>query len=755
MPRPVGDPAFRSLLGVKRFADTLGDCLHDVGHEEAGQQVSHYWDDDSLYLPIRGVLAFDDNSKQETSDRLTQSLFSAGFLGPVRLLGAHRSELLGQISKWSHREPPKASLDSQVDQFLAREPARKVMQVLGDIDTLTKESAALPDEKISEIIKQLASLEADSFSIIEASWGTWRTRLALLLDGGLLTLDLEGPDPASAAPDPKFEVFAQEIARERQGGRSLATALDAAALTHLARVCEDVREGSTTELPRFFTSSINLQTLFRKNRHWQDEFRYYYEDRGERRRGYAWRDSHYYYMRSVYPALRIGNNRRIASTEEPTIGTLRTLHEDLIAALEYGSAQTLELVTEYQLPGDRTLAQQIEGFDSHQMAEIWLQYGGHEELPDRLSGLPRLAQFGAAPVTQKVAGEIEVAYLRHLGHELSDRALSLQIIDRVSQASSEFEHANFSEPLSLNEDLGSIRWGLEYATADDLVTLQPRLGRDSDSDAEMGDKGGRGHRELLQLYSVSYLASNNASAERAIAVLIGLEAFDLAHRLLDRIETADSEAIFLMRMVATIGKRGHRTESQLQHASGIVRSRWNSLSKAEQQRYSIGYGYLGYTIWSFMAQGGAWRGSAPRGDESELLAWSQSVVQRSLDERLRDSDSSMSDLWIAYAVNHLVYVATMSDSITDKIEDMASDFELVAKKLDNYRFLDTVGCYLASQSRKLAGIGGDQIAHQQALSLLERALTHLDRAVQLARSDLEVRQHRDAARSRLLKLRQN
>lgn len=721
---------------ARQFATVLRMALDDIALEKSGYELVHLWDDDSLYLPIRGALGYESSMPQDPNSRVAQALFSGGFVGSVSMLAAHRAELVGHIARWSLDSPKSSHANEQVRRLIASPAAQELMNAARLLTNVPTHS----ETAVHEVIRRFAQLPRESLVVLEAVWGDWRTRLQEFVDVEHLKLDPVGPTVEQAVQQPLFEQISSAVAGMRDPQRSLSTAVDAASLTSLALLCGEARNGAKL-VPRYFTSSRSLQRTAARHPWLRHEFQTSGgESNGEPRD--AWVPPEYYLLRATVPSLaRPGIEPTVKDVPSLELEQLKTLSIELETALRGGSEAVADLLEQYDLTGDSSVSELVSNVRAVQQTQIWIEYSRRDVLPERFEALRDLQRFGAARLLSKSV-ELQTEVLNLLEGELRDRTLSLDILESVNEVARHFERVKAGHPLSLTEDLGSVRWGLEYSGVEDSVTLSAASGSSSNHLAE-----------ILRFYDVGHLRNNDHAARRALAVLIGLDQFSLAHRLANvLVQPESSNELFLLRTVAAVGASGHRSESSLNNLANLVKSQYAALDVESQSRLALGYAYAAFSIWQFQAHGGAWREfrSSYSGD---LARWSVDVVWEAFRRSLQNDGTSTSDLSLAYAVNHVVYVCTVANLAFSDLEDLAESLERIARKLDSYRLLDTVGYYRLKKGQALPA--ANPVAEHYKWRTLRRAVKLLRRAHTLLESDADVQAHLDEALSSLASFERN
>jgi hypothetical protein len=710
-------PSHTPLTKIREFATILDQAVQDALLDQSGQgRVTHLWDDDSLYLPLRGFVSLGESHQQQPSDMVAQALFASGFLGTVSLLAPHRSELLAHIATWAReRSMTEAAFKAKAREFLRRPEVSAVQNIA---ESLTQVDD-LDEESVERALERLRALEPLSFVYVEALSGGWIRRVKRLVDESqLLDLSLLGPPTESLLASDNFNRLAERLSHQRGGTRPLSTAIDAAALTSLMAMTEDVRTGQSDIHPRFFTSSPTLKRLYAQEPWVRQALEYHLGSRHHQSTSStAWRESTYYYLRALFPALRLdaaaGEKSEGASLDE-----LELLCSNLHEALGVGSSEALALVSDYKVQDDITLADLVTDLESSRMSRIWLRYS-KSVAENLLESLRAIGRVDDADKEHRVVETLEGEFVKKLQSELEERRLCVRMVDAIAGAITQLDRAGQQGYLSLRRDLAALRWGVQFDDERDRIALHTAAGSDA-------------YRELLQVYDIDVLRRDVTVAERTMAVLLGLEKFDLARDVLASIgDAVSSDSLNVMSMVARLGSKDSFNEDQLLFAVQLLQAQWKQLDDKGKIRLGLSYGYAAHVAWSRSVHGGAWGMKNPK-DDNGWARWSVDIVY----DRL-----SMQDEWgLIYGVNHVVYVATRAELDVPRLHELAADLERFAVQMDEYRFLDTVGYRLYRDAARDVSID-----RSLAEGKLERALEYLARASQLATSDVEIRQHLELA----------
>jgi hypothetical protein len=727
-----------SWTRAREFATALGQAISDAQHERVGDaRVIHYWDDDSLTLPVRGALELA-RTRQRDSDRLVQALFAAGFLGPVSLLRPHRSEFIGQIAVWDARRNETASA--------AKQPLeRREMQAVARLTRLVGSTHNLNDEQLDAAVKALRDLSSKAFVHVQSMAGTWEERLARLIGAdALIDMETYGPTLATLRSSNEFGVIAEELSNHRPRTSPLATAIDAAALTAL--IYMNRASGESSVYPRFFTSSSSLQRYHAESSWLRDQLSFDLPDGSGR--GSVWRTNRYYFLRALFPELRLNRDEATAPDADGTsLARLQDLLSTIEEAIDAGPTSLFQLL-EGDVHGEHvSLARLIDDFEQSRMSRVWLTFDV-TSLPKRmvksLAGLSRLNDDERVRIRARL---FEENVERKLEQELADYRISARMVAAVSRAVHTLanvkdrrhvlagdhihQQLDYANALSLKVDLASVRWGIDYSDERDVVRLTPSGEPDSS--------------EVLRTFDLSSLRQDDEESLRAMAILVGLEEFDLANELVTQLRMGSESkhntvAHHLLELVSILGSRRRLSEQELSFIFDYVRNQYEA-QPTQSSLLTLGYAYAAFAAWFRSAHGGAWAFSDPK-DELGWAAWSLQVV--------RKCQNDLPPLARLFAVNHIVYVSTCLGLTDPEVDLLMLDLERLARLLDEYRFLDTVGFALLRRATVLASTGTTD--RDDLIRLNKRAIEHLERAAELRPVDVEVRQHLELARDHMRSL---
>jgi hypothetical protein len=671
-----------------------------------------------LHLPVRGYLALRADDPQHETDRLVQALFSAGFLGQVALLAPHRSEFIGQIALWQESDEPR--LDKRdFENLLNSGEIARVEEIARLVDT-----AKLTDPQIQMALRNLRSLSFNAFVYIESLSGKgWRDRLDRLLGyKSLVAWEPVGLSIGELRELPEFKTLASLLS-ERSRVRPLATALDAAALTSLIVLNRTARENPSSIFPRYFTSSRSIKALYRRSPWLREQLSFVVPGS---RRGTVWRDARYYFLRSIFPSLRLNSSRASTSSEDagPSLADMQDLLGELHRALDAGR-DDLSDVVKGRLLGGSEILEILSDLERSRMSRVWANLDESSLPVELMTSLRGVARLSREERVRRFATDYETEVEQRLSQEIRDRRISLDVVEAVGSAVADLGRSKYG-PLSLTRDLGSVRWGLEYPESDDRDALKL-----------VDERGEPDAGEVLRAFDVDALRADANEALRSMAVLLGLEKFDVASDLFREVGRPGADrAHALVGWVARLGSRRPMTEANLAHLMSVAQASWDSLGSEDRSRFVLGYAYAAFAAWSRSASGGAWSLSSPRDDQG-WARWSIRIVTEHF--------SSLTPLAQLYCVNHLIYVSARAGLPEPQGGRLLADFERLAELRDDFRFLDTAGFALFRRAENIL----ESASLQEQVDVLDRAVRYLERASEIVPNDFEVRQHLEVVRTTL------
>ncbi|MCU1580034.1 MAG: hypothetical protein JWP19_2238 [Rhodoglobus sp.] len=714
------------LVAIRSFAVGLSQAVHDAKHESQGHQVVHLWDTDSLYLPVRGIMALDG---QEGSDenQLVQSLFSSNFLGPVRLLAPHRAELIAQIASWQSERISKRQLQTVRDQLLNSKEMAQVERFSAKLDALEEHSDD-GDVGVDQVVAELRRLDYAAFVYVEALSGSWQSRITRLTrDLQLLNLAPAGESMRILQETAEYRLVHEGLSRLRRKEHSFSTAVDAAAIASLIRMNERANGRAGREFPRFFTSSTALRTLFATNPVLQERLSFH-SDRAGRQAWHStvWRERAYYFIRATFPSLRMRASRAPREGDRG-LDSLEELADDFRFATEASDDNlSLQLLLKKEIElGDEqptTLFGLIEDLQHSRMSRIWISNHWSDVSNDLAGSLTRLRRLETTALQAATKHEdlLDVGIRRGL----DEFRMVTELFDEVEKALQPIVRVK-GRAISLKNDLGSSRLGVEYGDEDPLDSI--RIVLDPSGAASID------HAQLFTIFDPTDLARTPAASLRACTLLLSVENYDACRKLLDHLRHQNQSVQHrLLGRIARVGSREGMSENQLDLFVRQVQADWEHLSVGDRPSLTLGYAYAVFLAWERSAQGGAW--SSVASDSGGWIAWIVRVLQSSV--------PLMSALGQLHANNLIVYASALTSVAVDGGETLLRNLEKIAVQRDDFHLLDTVGYALL---RRLE-LERNRLSLREFEALADRAIQYIERAQELFPADLDIEQHLGFAR---------
>ena len=750
----------------ERFAVALRLAIHDVELERAGSSVAnegnlplgdeiqrlvHYWDTDSLFWPALGFMAGQrrgvthpwsepvhgtrlQNSRDD--DRLASALLSAGFLGSVNQVRAHRlefSSVLVQFAR-SRRRDPKTYRQS-LRAFVQEHDLDAVMGDLVHAAASLQEGTVNADDARNAIVR-LNMIDRRTFCLVESLAGTWQSRVGKLMDpdGGLLATEEDGPRVEEIYESNHLELFWRELLRIRDDdSRTNQTAVDAVALTAIAVQNERASKRRARVLPRFHTATPAIWQLISESAEANAALSCnYLAWNGVVKSESILRDSYSYILRAMFPSLAPLGARIPPATHGPAFDELKELCHALEEALDTGEEELRALVEKRVLGGGERVDDVIRNLESSAMGTIWLRYSQRIEsdlvVPPGLQGiadgLKAIFKIGSIKETRKIAYEFLDSSERTLRLRATDLALQAQMTDRISRG---WPAARSDGEVSLASDLAAIRWGIQPTEEDDQVYSI---------------------RERFLVSDIEQLRQNPRRAERAMAILVALRAFDLARRLRHALGDAAqpvSDSIELMTLASEVMTL---QSSEVDRVVVSLLSFFDVLATEEKTRLSLGFGYVLFNAWrrAGFALGRRWGSEVPNlvlerwpEDPRGWALRSHSVVE--------DTLSFEPGLLRAFQLNHLTYVGVVTGLDDGTGGHYASELErLAVGDWRQGRFLDTIAYrrYLLALRALPSDRSGAKLLEWRELHAdpLRVAAALLREAIMLRPNDQEIEEHR-------------
>lgn len=187
--------------------------------------------------------------KFQRESNLVRMLFSAGFIGSVRLLPPHQSELLSLITFDFASKDARSFERAAIRLRNALNEAVNVAEPLGDLVSSARETAV---ESIRE------------FALAEATRAPWSRRLASWKANGVLDLETISPDYSAIIRTPEFAALESALAQKRND-KPRNNFSDAAAVMTVAHGLDQVHSGATRQVPLLYLPPGTLGSTVAKS----------------------------------------------------------------------------------------------------------------------------------------------------------------------------------------------------------------------------------------------------------------------------------------------------------------------------------------------------------------------------------------------------------------------------------------------------------------------------------------------------------
>jgi hypothetical protein len=337
------------------FIEALRRQFADHELEENGVTLEFYLDAKNVRGAAVGVQALTGNAPATLDDggreTLVECLFSAGWLGPIRMLAPHQAEFLGLLT-------------SNLDVGDEREFAQRTNTYLRGLEFV--DSTAWAIHEISQ-----HSLAQRTFKAIELTRLYWTKKVAQWRRDGLLRTDTLPTDFAGMIGSTVYKKLRQGFDNERNNKRS--NLADAAALTALAAEIEHFRTDSRpSRLPLFFAPKLFLKVVAEVGL--ADRFEY----KAGNETYSVLCDAEYFIFRSIlYPVEDVTSNK--ANPEIRTrLEEVRRKLQRMIATNKSMDEMLLELVADDRY--GRFDADQLRNYSFFD--QVWLPVASATEIKD-------------------------------------------------------------------------------------------------------------------------------------------------------------------------------------------------------------------------------------------------------------------------------------------------------------------------------------------------------------------------------------
>lgn len=706
-------------ISIRDYVRSI-DLLLDEGElRDRNYEISTYFDAAEVRNALLGAEALVPGTETWNADTrgqrtvevfedprtLVQMLFSSGFLGPVRLLPPHQSELLSQIT----------------DKFKNHD--HTTFGRASDRLNMVVQKATIETDPSADLVtsaRQRAEEAMRKFTLDEARRSPWSRRLSRWKGDGILDLETIVPDSYSAILDmPEFGIVERALAASRSD-LPRNNFSDAAALMIVASTVAKASERKTRQLPLLYLSPGALLSTVELNAVARNKLMFKMPDSD--RKMSVLRDWKYMVVRATLTP---------ASAGPANVKELRKLREQLRQISSTSSRISSQLLITLSI-GDEEVTERVDTFfDLCFFLKVWRPYCTLVETEatvedDALTSEDSLNKANEALQQVKIRIEQNVAeYVRldKLWITVHDAAMFLS--QRVSSHDIDFVRA-----------FGAFRFvpSPDAATRADL--LLTRIVADV---APRGD-GPPENREssLAQLITYYERAKSRTISPEDLGVLaIAFWSLGLNGLIDEALARYDgSDWLSVLRAAAQLrasGKAGvvDRVLEALKTAQ-----RKPGTSQAEKIRLAIAIGYLSFhaalvrnyqPFWVRRITGQASSEASVQLIENAIKCARQTV------ELTRDDGSVLH----VYALNQsLYYLVAAGSGSRDELRTLSNQLLLFAAKpqLWDFRYDDTVARYFFWAS---ATAPTDETIDRK-LHLANMSQQHIELAVAQSHGDHEV-----------------
>jgi hypothetical protein len=437
------------------FIEQLRRQFADHQLEEAGVVLEFYLDAKNVRgaaVGVQGVnVATADLSKpfdDPERESLVECLFSAGWLGPIRMLAPHQAEFLGLLND-AMDVGDERDFDQRSDAYLKK---------IEFINT--------PEWAIREISSR--SLAQRTFKAIELTRLFWRKKIARWRADDLLRTDTLPTDFAGMIGSPVYNNLRERFDKHRPNNKRSNLA-DAVALTALAAEVEHFRSDSgARRLPLFFAPQLFVDVVAEAGL--AEKFEY----RAENQAYSVLCDADYFLFRSIlYPAENVIPGESITEIRRRLEEVRRKLQR-MILTKRTMDEMLLELVAD-----DRHGlfdADQIRNYSFFD--QVWIPVAAAAELQEVNGSFRSVVQLmQSSDVRKAISTDLQdlTADLRHNTLQyLRARRVQPKLASAVAKFKIEVPAAMLHEsPLDI---LGLVRFSFPHAARDQLRRLFARFG---------------------------------------------------------------------------------------------------------------------------------------------------------------------------------------------------------------------------------------------------------------------------------------
>jgi hypothetical protein len=713
---------------LKWFNDRLDDDYHDRELENDGYEIDFYWDTSDVREAILGAAAYYDadnaflRRKFDSDEALIRCLAATGWLGTIRLLQPHQSELLRLVDSDFGVGPvglPSGGLNRFVEDSGLKSSARI------DFTSLS----TMSQERVIDLVRDQAGNAPTLFKVVHCAKRTWRARLAVWVRDKTLGLDDQSIDYSTIVTHSHFDSLREAFDEERPH-TPVNNFTDAVAICLLADKARDYQ--TTGRVPRFFVSTPLYKRVLAKTQ-LNKLLTYTYKKRDMA----VLRGKDYYRFRAtLHPPTRLRSQQY-----EDELKSLFGVHEqvkEILAAqkpLDRAALSSLGI-------GQRPLEEVILSLRRFWFLEnVWLPYAAGTELIEAAREYVETAKQLQESPEFRQGMELEIQRTK------SDLARNSEEFQSLGRFWREMEEAiSKVQPHFPRIGRGSVDY---YRTAGLMrfgFPKEERMAVETTLAALLGgEQQARDEARRNLIVQSRRVRSLSTAREGDITVFTAVMwALRMDYQLVDVASShvASGRCHYSVKIVLAAAQLRLRNSSN-EVALAIEELRTEFVGAADSKTkfdLAVGLGYLCFHLWELKCPTGRRGSAALRDEEAEKCNESLIVDAIRYAEAASFGSTGYDNEKSVYAWNQFLYYSCVApDGVPvdwNKINQAANRLTLYLGRPDvwQYRFDDTLAHYY-ERCADLAGVEGR--------GWLVRAKEAVQRAWDSAYGDDEVLRHRE------------
>lgn len=711
---------------VRRFLLNLELQILDRELEGRGYYLEWYFDTVDVVDAVLGMMAFHDQSsnsfKQEEFEQpkaLVHALAAAGWIRGIHLLPPHQAEFLNLLQLDFGVGLPRKSL-ALAEQFLAS------VGVKSDTSNRVPLSG-FTDVQLRAYVHDQAGSAERFFKAVQATRGTWVTRLTAMRRDGILDLTPARIEYRAVLESERFQRLKAELDSLRPAF-SLNNFADAAALVILADRIDDVRHDRSKWVPRFFASSSTLEDAI-DNAGYAKRYTF---DLDKQRGSTIFRHADYFVHRAAFYEPHETAPTATAFPFQPD--ELKRIRDQVALLLREPSSLTAQALEDIRV-GDARLPTLMRDLHNYAFLEnAWLPFLAENEIRSAVRELKvfdhvtsmmddrRFREFVNDAIASTrdalIRGTEQYKEVSALWHEFNSRADGLR--NRVSKVG--------LEQLNVFREFGLIRFDYPAGALEEIQRVVSTM-LSGDDQAEP-----RARNKVIGGW-LAWTYSEVRDMDAAALISAALWVTRMDRPLIGMLLKCPSTSHYSLQMVLAAALL---REKRAQEAESVIRILTETFTQTQNPRLAIGLAYLTFHSWQCLGNRPSWRSEhgTIEGSHQDELA----LVSKAIEFATHATTNLPPDTpEYAYALNVLLYymVEGASDDLVTKMQEIAST---LARYKDDlliwqYRFSDTLARFFHRMAKHAA------LAEVRAASL-RKAREWIDEAWAKSFGDPEVASYR-------------